>query len=63
MEELFLDEIGDMSLMAQAKVRVAREKISPVGSDKEIKVDVRVISATNKDLKKEDWVESQKIFL
>lgn len=52
---LFLDEIGDMSLVAQAKVlRALQEsRISPVGSDKEIKVDVRVLAATNKDLKKE----------
>lgn len=52
---LFLDEIGDMSLSAQAKVlRALQEnKISPVGSDKEIKVNVRVLAATNKDLKKE----------
>lgn len=52
---IFLDEIGDMSLVAQAKVlRALQEsKISPVGSDKEIKVDVRVLAATNKDLKKE----------
>lgn len=52
---LFLDEIGDMSLSAQAKVlRALQEgKVSPVGSDKEVKVDVRVIAATNKDLKKE----------
>ena len=52
---LFLDEIGDMSLVAQAKVlRALQEnKVSPVGSDKEIKVDVRVLAATNKDLKKE----------
>ena len=52
---IFLDEIGDMSLVAQAKVlRVLQEsRISPVGSDKEIKVDVRVLAATNKDLKKE----------
>ena len=52
---LFLDEIGDMSLAAQAKVlRALQEhKISRVGSDKDIKVDVRVIAATNKDLKKE----------
>jgi DNA-binding NtrC family response regulator len=50
---IFLDEIGDMSLSAQAKVlRALQEnKISRVGSDKEIKVDVRVIAATNKDLK------------
>ena len=52
---IFLDEIGDMSLSAQAKVlRVLQEnKISRVGSDKDIKVDVRVLAATNKDLKKE----------
>ncbi|MCQ2146832.1 MAG: sigma-54 dependent transcriptional regulator [Bacteroidales bacterium] len=52
---LFLDEIGDMSLPAQAKVlRVLQEKkLSRVGSDKDIEVDVRVIAATNKDLKKE----------
>ena len=52
---LFLDEIGDMSLAAQAKVlRVLQEKkLSRVGSDKDIQVDVRVIAATNKDLKKE----------
>ncbi len=52
---IFLDEIGDMSLSAQAKVlRALQEnKISRVGSDKDIKVDVRVISATNKNLKKE----------
>jgi two-component system, NtrC family, nitrogen regulation response regulator NtrX len=50
---LFLDEIGDMSLSAQAKVlRVLQEnKISRVGSDREIEVDVRVIAATNKNLK------------
>ena len=49
---LFLDEIGDMSLAAQAKVlRVLQErKISRVGSDKDIDVDVRVIAATNKDI-------------
>ena len=49
---LFLDEIGDMSLAAQAKVlRVLQEKkLSRVGSDKDIEVDVRVIAATNKDL-------------
>ncbi|MBO4264052.1 MAG: sigma-54-dependent Fis family transcriptional regulator [Bacteroidales bacterium] len=49
---LFLDEIGDMSLAAQAKVlRVLQEnKLSRVGSDADIKVDVRVIAATNKDL-------------
>lgn len=52
---LFLDEVGDMSLSAQAKVlRVLQEsKISRVGGDKSIKVDVRVLAATNKDLKKE----------
>lgn len=52
---IFLDEIGDMSLSAQAKVlRALQEgKVSPVGSEKEIKVDVRVIAATNKDLRKE----------
>lgn len=52
---LFLDEIGDMSLIAQAKVlRALQEnKVSPVGSDKEIKVNVRVLAATNKNLKKE----------
>ena len=52
---LFLDEIGDMSLPAQAKVlRALQEnKIQRVGSDKDVKVNVRVIAATNKDLKKE----------
>lgn len=52
---LFLDEIGDMSLAAQAKVlRVLQEKkLSRVGSDKDIEVDVRVIAATNKDLRSE----------
>ena len=52
---IFLDEIGDMSLSAQAKVlRALQEsKISRVGSDKDIKVDVRVVAATNKNLKKE----------
>ncbi|MCQ2252891.1 MAG: sigma-54 dependent transcriptional regulator [Bacteroidales bacterium] len=52
---IFLDEIGDMSLAAQAKVlRVLQEnKISRVGSDKELKIDVRVIAATNKNLKEE----------
>lgn len=52
---IFLDEIGDMSLSAQAKVlRALQEnKITRVGGDKEIKVDVRIIAATNKDLKKE----------
>jgi len=49
---LFLDEIGDMSLPAQAKVLRAlqEQKIHRVGSDKDIKVDVRVLAATNKDL-------------
>ncbi len=52
---LFLDEIGDMSLSAQSKVLKALEekKISRVGSDKEINVDVRILTATNKDLKTE----------
>jgi DNA-binding NtrC family response regulator len=52
---LFLDEIGDMSLSAQAKVlRALQEgKITRVGGDKDISVNVRVIAATNKDLKKE----------
>ncbi|GIM57100.1 Fis family transcriptional regulator [Capnocytophaga canimorsus] len=52
---IFLDEIGDMSLSAQAKVlRALQEnKIARVGSDKDIEVDVRVVAATNKDLKKE----------
>jgi DNA-binding NtrC family response regulator len=52
---LFLDEIGDMSLSAQAKVlRALQEnRIQRVGSDRNIKVDVRVVAATNKDLKKE----------
>lgn len=52
---IFLDEIGDMSLSAQAKVlRALQEnKIARVGGDKEIKVNVRVVAATNKDLKKE----------
>ena len=56
---LFLDEIGDMSLNAQAKVlRALQEgKITRVGGDKEINVDVRVIAATNKDLLRE--VESK----
>ena len=50
---LFLDEVGDMSASAQAKVlRALQEnKISRVGSDKDIQVDVRVVAATNKDLK------------
>lgn len=52
---LFLDEIGDMSLSAQAKVLRALQEneITRVGSDKPIKVNVRVLAATNKDLKKE----------
>lgn len=52
---LFLDEIGDMSLSAQAKVlRALQEsKITRVGGDKEIGVNVRIVAATNKDLKKE----------
>lgn len=52
---LFLDEIGDMSLSAQAKVlRALQEnKITRVGGDKEITVDVRVLAATNKDLREE----------
>lgn len=51
---LFLDEIGDMSLSAQSKVlRALQEhKVTRVGGDKDIKVDVRVLAATNKDLKK-----------
>lgn len=51
---LFLDEIGDMSLSAQSKVLRALQdhKITRVGGDKDIKVDVRVLAATNKDLKK-----------
>jgi DNA-binding NtrC family response regulator len=52
---LFLDEIGDMSLSAQSKVLRALQEnlINRVGSDKDIKVDVRVLAATNKDIKKE----------
>lgn len=52
---IFLDEIGDMSLSAQAKVlRALQEnKVSRVGSDKDISVNVRVVAATNKDLQKE----------
>jgi len=52
---IFLDEVGDMSLSAQAKVlRALQEnKINRVGSDKDIKVDVRVFAATNKNLKRE----------
>ena len=57
---LFLDEIGDMSLSAQAKVlRALQEnKITRVGGDKEIKVDIRIVAATNKDLKK--MIEEEK---
>jgi two-component system nitrogen regulation response regulator NtrX len=60
---LFLDEIGDMSLDAQAKMlRALQEgKITRVGGEKEIKVDVRVLAATNKDLMKE--VEEKKFRL
>jgi two-component system, NtrC family, nitrogen regulation response regulator NtrX len=52
---IFLDEIGDMSLPAQAKVLRALQEnvITRVGADKDIKVDVRVVAATNKDLRKE----------
>ena len=52
---LFLDEIGDMSISAQAKVlRALQEhKITRVGGDKDISVDVRIVAATNKDLRKE----------
>ena len=52
---LFLDEIGDMSASAQAKVlRALQEnKITRVGGDKDIKVNVRILAATNKDLRKE----------
>jgi transcriptional regulator with GAF, ATPase, and Fis domain len=52
---LFLDEVGDMSLSAQAKVlRALQEnKITRVGGEKDIDVDVRVIAATNKNLLKE----------
>ncbi|MBK8226107.1 MAG: sigma-54-dependent Fis family transcriptional regulator [Flavobacteriales bacterium] len=52
---LFLDEIGDMALSAQAKVlRALQEgRITPVGGDKDVSVNVRVIAATNKDLRKE----------
>jgi DNA-binding NtrC family response regulator len=52
---IFLDEIGDMSLSAQAKVLRALQEnmITRVGADKDIRVDVRVVAATNKDLKKE----------
>ncbi|MCG2611135.1 sigma-54 dependent transcriptional regulator [Flavobacterium sp. SM15] len=52
---IFLDEIGDMSLSAQAKVLRALQEnlIQRVGADRDIKIDVRVVAATNKDLKKE----------
>jgi len=62
---LFLDEIGDMSLSAQAKVlRALQEgKITRVGGDKEISVDVRVIAATNKDLLKEVEAKSFRLDL
>ncbi len=52
---IFLDEIGDMSLNAQAKVlkTLEEKKVSRVGSDKEIHVDVRIVAATNKNLKEE----------
>jgi DNA-binding NtrC family response regulator len=52
---LFLDEIGDMSLSAQAKVlRALQEsRVTPVGSDKDVQVNVRVLAATNKDLELE----------
>jgi two-component system nitrogen regulation response regulator NtrX len=62
---LFLDEIGDMSLSAQAKVlRALQEgKITRVGADKDINVDVRVIAATNKDLLKEVEVKNFRLDL
>ncbi len=62
---LFLDEIGDMSLNAQAKVlRALQEgKITRVGADKDISVDVRVIAATNKDLLKEVEVKTFRLDL
>ncbi|MBQ9312040.1 MAG: sigma-54-dependent Fis family transcriptional regulator [Bacteroidales bacterium] len=52
---LFLDEIGDMSLNTQSKVlqAIQEKKILPVGSEKEIQVDVRILSATNKNLREE----------
>ncbi|MGP1514889.1 MAG: sigma-54-dependent transcriptional regulator [Bacteroidales bacterium] len=52
---LFLDEIGDMSMNTQSKVlqAIQEKKILPVGSEKDIKVDVRIISATNKNLRQE----------
>lgn len=62
---LFLDEIGDMSLNAQAKVlRALQEgKITRVGADKDISVDVRVIAATNKDLLKEVEIKNFRLDL
>lgn len=62
---LFLDEIGDMSLEAQAKVlRALQEhKITRIGGEKEIRVDVRVIAATNKDLLKESEAKSFRLDL
>lgn len=62
---LFLDEIGDMSLEAQAKVlRALQEhKITRIGGEKEIKVDVRVIAATNKDLLKESEAKNFRLDL
>jgi len=62
---LFLDEIGDMSLNAQAKVlRALQEgKITRVGADKDINVDVRVIAATNKDLLKEVEIKTFRLDL
>ncbi|HYM94336.1 MAG TPA: sigma-54 dependent transcriptional regulator, partial [Chitinophagaceae bacterium] len=62
---LFLDEIGDMSLNAQAKVlRALQEgKITRVGADKDINVDVRVIAATNKDLLKEVEIKNFRLDL
>jgi len=62
---LFLDEIGDMSLSAQAKVlRALQEgKITRVGADKDINVDVRVVAATNKDLMKEVEAKSFRLDL
>jgi DNA-binding NtrC family response regulator len=52
---LFLDEVGDMSLSAQAKVLRALEqnRVTPVGGEKDVEVDVRVVAATNKNLEKE----------
>jgi DNA-binding NtrC family response regulator len=62
---LFLDEVGDMSLSAQAKVlRALQEgRITRVGGDKEINVDVRVIAATNKDLLKEVEQKNFRLYL